>query len=571
MKRFSKKTSYWMLGSLLLAVFGALWLVSPQWSRTGMVVLSGNTPPVLSSATFVSHSNPTQDIEVVIGLNLRDEAALDALLAEQNDPKSPNFRKFITAADFKTRFSPQQADVDKVVAYLKSNGLTIEEITDNRVLIKVKGTAKQFETTFNVAINVYQLHAKVHLSNDRDPSVPRELRGIVNSVVGLSTFAEYHNKMKPSAKPQATTPVGFGATDIAKAYDFPNQSNANAKQRHSGKGVTIGVATVYTYNQSDVDAYWKQYGVKRTGKINDVRINGHSKQLDGETTLDLEQSSSQAPGADIIMYLGNDPSMNTFALMFNRIVTDDKADIVTISWGLCEANTGSAQIASEHVSFKQGAAQGMSFFAAAGDDGAYDCGDPSSMGVDYPSSDPFVTAVGGTALELNADGSRKSESAWSGAGGGTSIEYDRPAWQTTVANGLPQGTKRETSDISLNSDPATGYSMYFHGAWDQAGGTSFAAPATAGMWALGLEAAGGARITPNPTLYRIGASSDYSKLFFDVITGDNGAGVGPGLAAGPGWDHPTGWGTPNASALIEWLVNDKAQPVAPPAQPARKR
>jgi kumamolisin len=504
----------------------------------------------------------------VIGLNVRDEAALDTLIASQNDPTSPNYHKYLTPQEFTRRFSPAWADVNKVVAYLKRNGLTIADISDNRMLITVRGTAAQVESAFDVSLNVYSLNAEQHISNDRDPSMPRELQQIVRSVMGLSDFAEFHSKMKPSAKASSGSPQGFGADDIAKAYDFPNQNNPKAKTKYSGKGVTIGIATVYSYNRSDAEAYWHQYGIRRTGATTYVRVHGTSNKLDGETTLDLEQAGAQAPGADIIMYLAKNPSLSTFAIMFNQIVSEDRVDIVSISWGLCEANTGKSQMHSEHLSFKQGAAQGMAFFAAAGDDGAYDCDKSKSPAVDFPSSDPYVTAVGGTSLRVHSDGSRKSESAWTGAGGGTSTEFPRPAWQTT-GNGLPDGDKRETSDISLNADPWTGYSTYFKNAWDQAGGTSFAAPATAGLWALVEESIGAKRALPNPVLYRIGNSPEYGTVFNDVTTGDNGNHVGPGFAAGTGWDHPTGWGTPNGEALIDWVQKNEPGFVPPPKRPAQ--
>lgn len=561
---FSKKAK-WVLGLLLCSLLTVTYLYSPHWARSGMVPLPGNTPEVLNNAQFVGHSNPAQNIELVIGLNIRDEAALDKLIAEQNDPKSPNYRKYITPLQFQKRFSPAWADVNKVVAYLKHSGLTVVDISDNRVLLTVRGTSAQIEKAFDVSLNVYSLNAEQHMSNDRDPSVPRELQPIVRSVIGLSNFAEFHSKMKASAKPSSSSPQGFGADDIAKAYGFPNQNNSLAKANYSGKGVTIGIATVYSYNRSDAEAYWHQYGIRRTGATTYVRVHGTSNKLDGETTLDLEQAGAQAPGADLIMYLGKDASLSTFALMFNQIVNEDRVDIVSISWGLCEANTGSSQMHSEHVSFKQGAAQGMAFFAAAGDDGAYDCEKSKKAAVDFPSSDPYVTAVGGTSLRVNPDGSRKSESAWTGAGGGTSEEFPRPAWQV-VGNGVPAGDKRETSDISLNADPWTGYSTYYKNSWDQAGGTSFAAPATAGYWALVEEAQGGVRIVPNPVLYRIGNSPEYAQVFNDVTTGDNGNNVGPGFPAGVGWDHPTGWGSPNGEALLQWMqANEKSPPDQKPA------
>ena len=117
-----------------------------------------------------------------------------------------------------------------------------------------------------------------------------------------------------------------------------------------------------------------------------------------------------------------------------------KRTIVSISWGLCEAYSGAAELQTLDTIFKQGAAQGISFFAAAGDSGAYDCGD-GNLGVDSPASDPYVTGVGGTNLQLNA-GAYGSESVWSnpsdtqrspngaGGGGGVSNTFAQPSWQT---------------------------------------------------------------------------------------------------------------------------------------------
>jgi subtilase family serine protease len=574
--RFSKKTAYWVLGLLLLAGFGAAFLVSPQWSRSGHVVLSGNTPAALNSAQLLNRAAPAQEIEVVLGLNIRDEDKLNQLIAEQNDPSSPNYRKYLSAAEFKNRFSPTQADVDAVVAFLQSNGLTVVEISDNHLLITVKGTVEQLEKAFRVRVNVYSLNSQTHLSNDRDPSVPAQLKGVVRSVLGMSTFAEYQSRAvrnQPNAhsaqqaQPQAR-PAGLGADDIATAYDYPNMNNANAGTKYSGSGVTIAVATAYGYDKKDIEKYWNTYGVKRTGKLDNVAVGGRTNKLEGETTLDVQQVTAQAPGADVIVYIGANPKFTTFAKVFSKIVSDNKADVVSISWGLCEEYTGPAQIYPEHASFKQGAAQGIAFFAAAGDDGAYDCGEPGKYSADYPAADPYVTAVGGTSLTINADKSRRTETAWTGAGGDTSIEFDRPTWQT--GKGIPAGDKRVTSDVSLVADPSTGYSMYFQGKWEVAGGTSFAAPAWAALWGLNLEATGGARMTSNPTFYRIGQHADYSTLFHDITTGNNGNGQGPGHPAGPDWDHPTGWGVPKAEALIQWLVNDTKNPTPSTPEPNKR-
>ncbi|MBZ0189465.1 MAG: S53 family peptidase, partial [Candidatus Obscuribacterales bacterium] len=270
-------------------------------------------------------------------------------------------------------------------------------------------------------------------------------------------------------------------------------------------------------------------------------------------------------------YMSVDPKFVNFTLTFNKIVTDDKADVMSISWGLCEDFTGSRQMKAEHNIFKQAAAQGIAIFAASGDDGAYDCpmepeldddGKPKTppLAVDYPSSDPYVTAVGGTTL-FDAQGKRSLEWAWHGSGGGNSKQWKRPSWQS--GPGVPTGTMRSTSDVSLNADPMTGYAFYIEGKWIVLGGTSVAAPEWAALWTLIDEAAGKRIGMPDEILYRAGASSEYGNIFYDIITGDNGDYRGPGYKAGSNWDHPTGWGVPKGQALKDWVVTDQSQSQKP--------
>lgn len=540
----------------------------------GRSTLTGVTPQVVRQSQLENHADPGQKLRIVVGLKLRDEASLDKLIKEQNDPASPGFRNYLGPEDFAARFSPTQQDVDAVIGFLKDNGLAIVEVTPNRTLIEAEGTVAQLETAFAVTINSYKIKlpsgaTRSYLSNDRDPTIPGRLAAIVESVMGLDTYAEFESRLrvKEPQERQTRAPYGFSPQEISTVYQYPNDLNPNVKgARLSGKGKTIAIATAHIYLQADIDEYWKQYNIVRTGTLTDVYVGGKSTTPNGETTLDLQTASSLAPGADIIMYMSVDPRFVNFTKTFNKVVTDNKADIMSISWGLCEEHTGSRQMKSEHNIFKQAAAQGIAIFAASGDDGAYDCkhdeekdkdGNKTTvlkLSVDYPSSDPYVTAVGGTTL-YSYKGGRISERAWSGSGGGNSDHWKRPSWQT--GPGVPAGDMRSTADVSLNADPGTAYAFYFEGKWEAWGGTSVAAPAWAALWAL-IDEAAGARIgMPVKTLYRVGASGDYGTTFHDIKTGNNGDFRGPGFNAGDNWDHPTGWGVPKGEALKDWIVNDR--------------
>lgn len=564
MNNILRKPGVWLAGTLLLFVFIILWLNSPQWARSFSSTLEGHTPRNLNTAQLVGPAQPKFKIQVLLLMNFRNEAELDKLLEQQHKPGADEFHQWLSTNEFINRFSPEQQDVDAVTEFLKQSGLTVLSVSPNRLLIHVEGEIKDFEKLFRVKINNYRWRGETLYSLDQNPVLPNWLKPKVKSITGLDNFTRYHSRMKNmKAQPANSLPPGNSPQDLGTVYDFPNQNNKEHSQDagkvYSGNGIKIAIASAYTYDERDARAFWRQYGIQRTGTVRNIFVNGQSKQINGETTLDLEQAGAQAPGANIYMYLAPDPSFTNFALVFNQIVVDNDAGIVSISWGLNEADSGDAHMETEHAIFKQGAAQGIAFFAAAGDDGAYDAGAPSEeLAVDYPAADPFITAVGGTSLTKDKDGKRKSETAWTGTGGGISSKWDRPAWQKP-GNGVPDTgiTKRSLSDISLVADPNTGISMYFKGKWYESGGTSFSAPATAGLWALMAEAAGGARLGPaNPTLYRAGLSKEAGSIFYDITTGNNGDGRLPGYNCGPGWDYPTGWGVPIGAALIEWFVND---------------
>jgi len=531
------------------------------------VTLSGSVPEILHHSQQIKHAPPEAELEIVIGLKAQNEAELDALIARQQDPASSDYQQFLTVEEFTRRFAPTPNQVDNVVRFLTANGITVKRVYQNRLLIHAVGNVAQLEKAFNVTINEYQepgVVGKTYFSNDRDPSVPGGLKNIVQTVVGLNTLAEYQSHVR---LPHSPAPSGSQAPltprDIATAYNFPNDSNRNVPvKKYSGKGVTLAIATANGYDRNDVETYWHQHGVTRYGTLTDVPINGVSKKLEEETTLDLELAGSQAPGANILMYIAASPAFVNFTLTYAQVVLDNKADVMTVSWGLCEEHTGWMQMLTESLIFREAAVQGIALFASAGDDGVYDCGadeDNPLWRVDYPASSPHVTAVGGTALHVK-DGVRTGETAWDGGGGGVSSHWDRPVWQ--VAPTLPAGNKRATTDISLNADPWTGYSFYFQGKWMRIGGTSASAPEWASLWTLVLEGTGQRVGSANYYVYKMGSLKEYPKLFFDVTHGSNGAGVGPGYRAGPGWDIPTGWGTPDGAAVIDWMI--KVSPARPP-------
>jgi kumamolisin len=544
----------------VMAISAQVVLASPA-----LVALEGNTPAVVSTGTETGTVSPDQSVPLVFGLRIRNQDQLERLITELSNPTSPLYHRWLTPRQFEAQFGPTQADVDTVTDYLRDHNIRVVSISPNRLLIQALATSNQISDVFKVQLRQFA----DGFSNTTDPTVPANIAKIVQSISGLNTRAvmrsHFRRKGKDLTGQQA---VAYGPAGIATAYNFPNKNNKRLKPdaSYSGEGVTLAIVSAYTYSSADLQGFYDKFEIKHTGRITNIPIGGTSTQLDDETTFDIEQATSQAPGADVLMYLAADNQFGTFDLAFNQVVCDNNADVISHSWGLSDVLVGWAQILTNHEIFMQAAAQGIVVFAASGDDGAYM--QPGILAqpvyvADYPSSDPLVTAVGGTTLP----GSGRSERAWTGSGGGVSAFWDRPAWQTGTgvpAYGwyAPANQKRNSPDVSLVADPETGYHILYKSKWDVYGGTSGAAPNWAALWVLAEEAAHGRIGGSNVTIYAIANSAQYGRVFSDILKGNNGAEVGPGYDAGTGWDFPTGWGTPNGVQLVKWLLDHQPAPRA---------
>ena len=289
-------------------------------------------------------------------------------------------------------------------------------------------------------------------------------------------------------------------------------------------------------------------------------------------TIRDEVVAAMAPKASQIVYEGPNTTQGVNDT-YTRIVDDNKAQIATISWGECEAQSGVAELQTLDAILKRGAAQGISMFAASGDSGAYDCND-NNLAVDSPAGDPNITGVGGTNLQASG-GTYGSESVWSsptdtqrsprgaGGGGGISNTFTQPSWQVGpgVQNQYSNGN-REVPDVAADADPQTGYAVYctvlasgcpFTGNIT-VGGTSAAAPLWAGSMALVneyLQKQNRARVGfANPALYALATAQQQFPPFHDVTSGDNL--FYPATAT---YDQASGLGSPDIYNLARDLVN----------------
>jgi subtilase family serine protease len=505
-------------------------------------------------------------------MQLRNSSDLDSLLSSIFDPSYPQYHQYLTPDQFKQLFAPTSDQVQQVVSYLQSQGMTVTSVAPNNLLIDATATVSQVQQAFSVQINTYQAGNHTFYANTTAPSVPTSISQLITSIGGLDNSVQYHPlyqrmiKHMQNNRAALTTPSGFGPSDLSGAYNATPLQNAGIL----GDNQTVALFELDGYQKADIDKYFQNYGLT-TPAISTVHVdgfNGSAGQGAIEVELDIEVVGALAPHANQIVYEGPNTTQGLNDT-YNQIVHENKAHIVSISWGLCENYSGAAELQTLDNIFKQGAAQGITFFAAAGDSGAYDCGN-GTLGVDSPASDPYVTGVGGTNLQLNA-GAYGSESVWSnpsdtqrspngaGGGGGVSNTFPEPSWQT---GRVVQGGNREVPDVSADADPATGYATYCtvtnagcpSTGWITIGGTSAASPLWAGSMALinqyllsqGKTIVGSA----NPALYGLFSTSQQLSPFHDVTSGKN-----LYYNAGPGYDMATGIGSPNIDNIAHDLAS----------------
>ncbi len=532
-------------------------------------------------------------------------------------PGDPQYHKFLTVEQFRQRFAPSSEKIQGLVAYLASHGIKVGSIDPDGLGFTATGSIVQFDGAFSIQIHDFIRNGQRFHQPAMKPVVPAQFADLLLSMPGLNSETGHYKpknvrlgqgayaKMPapprwhglhgpgPLGNPTATgEPQYYSVGDVANFY----QVNPFYVAKKKGGGRTVGVMTLANFSIPDAKAYWAGIGLvpKSTRTITKVAVDGGTPIScdcgNDETSLDVEQSGGLAPGANVVVYIAPNTDMG-FNDVFKHAVNDNIADTVSISWGepevfyFPEFNSGTdytGELVAIDQYLMQGAAQGQSIFAASGDSGAYDTARDAFLGgygydplsVDYPSSDPYITAAGGTTVAADipaptgcSDINITSEQVWGwdyiyfdwgsclglteedlefvGGGGGISVYWPMPNYQTYVGGirtsfagqtfdgfgvdyTFPAGfVGRNTPDLSLNADPETGYLVYdtldFGGFTGGYGGTSFVAPQLNGITAV-IDQAVGSRVGfLNPSIYLMQQlyGSGPPNPFNAVVNGDD--------------------------------------------------
>lgn len=330
---------------------------------------------------------------------------------------------------------------------------------------------------------------------------------------------------------------GYSPLDLANLYNFPEAD---------GTGQTVGIIELGGgYNMSDITTYLTNLGIDTSSiNITDVSINGavndpsDTSGANYEVVLDLEIIVALVPKAHIKMYF----APNSFSGFYNAISTAmiDNCNVISISWGAPEKFWSSTNLNAYNNLFNTAVQNGITIFAASGDNGSSD--GTAGLNVDFPSSSPYAVACGGTTLTVN-NSNIVSEVVWNGSGGGVSSFFDKPSYQNNITF-LSSQNKRGTPDICANADPNTGYKIYIDGQYYIIGGTSAVSPLWSALTARVNQLNGSHVGFLQSKLY-----SSSSNVCSDIISGSNG-----NYTAQTNWDCCTGWGSP-CSSLFQYFQN----------------
>lgn len=492
---------------------------------------------------------------------MRDSAGFQKLLARIYDPRSPDYRHYLTPRQITDRFGPTEADYDTLVAFAKTNGLKIVHTHSGRTLLKVEGAVADIEKTFHVKMLVYRhpTETRTFYAPDTEPSV--DMNVPLLHISGLDNFSlPYpggHSGGGP-ARSGAKNGSGPGGSYLGKDFRAAYVPGTSL----TGSGQSVGLLELDGYYTNDIMSYEALAGLTNV-VITNVLVDGASGTPDGnndnvgEVSLDMEMVIAMAPGISrLIVYEAPNAGL-TWLDILTQMQEDDSAKQLSSSW-LFDFDDPNADLV-----YQEFAMQGQSFFQCSGDDLAF------YNSAQQWADDPNVTLVGGTTLATAKNGSWVSETVWTngdgiiGSGGGVSASYlgnyAIPSWQKGISMTTNGGstTNRNVPDVAM-----VAYYVWIYWNDGETGwwwGTSIAAPLWAGMTALANQQAA-ALSEPalgflNPALYAIGSGQLYASCFHDVTTGDNIDSGSPNLYfAVPGYDLCTGWGTPNGVNLINVLT-----------------
>ncbi|MFD1123847.1 protease pro-enzyme activation domain-containing protein [Lentilactobacillus raoultii] len=587
---------------ILLVVVGSLLFV------TGL-----SQPAVAKKA-----KNPVSTVMLI--LNPKDSAAFTRYAYDTVTPNTANFHQYLTPNQIANKFGRSEGEIERLRSYFKKYHLATTTFS-GRLTIKVAGHYQNLKRAFH-AQALTRSAAKGALKGT-DTKLPKSLAKLVTAVIGMDVKATYQAKQASKSKQGAfktaftrsmTRPdLDESTSKFSKAYGSAKYADRYGltklyAQGNKGQGQRVGLIVFANYRLGDIKKYLaadgqntdlsrihKYFTVDHRKKVMaySQRVDGYTFALQEETTLDVQQAASVAPEAQIDTYIpvAVNGATDELSLMVNNYaaaIAANRDRQLSTSFAIGSEHDGFDDIPATSVSpaafnramnviYRQATVQGISLFAASGDNGPYN--DVAKPICDFPvSTSPFLTEIGGTTLPYtkivndklvrvpterswgdtySLSKSERNNGQFGGSGGGFSILNSTPPFQQGVSgvntfnavtelsynpkkkhyvlNSHPKRLSGESNgrnlpDFSTNADRNTGYAVYLTGTmlnnakqklWQIGGGTSFAAPQAAAASAVlnsGLT-------TPigfwNPQIYQFAQQTTTPFKVLDSPTDNN--------------------------------------------------
>lgn len=362
------------------------------------------------------------------------EAALDGFLAVVNDGNSPLFHKWLSAQQIGEDYGPAAADIAKVKRWLTAQGFMVNGVSPNGMTIDFSGTAGQVTGAFHTSMHHLLVQGEAHVANMQNPSLPAAFAGVVAGVVTLNDFrphalhrniAVHHfDPRTGSMTSEGTAVTSAGAVhpeysftsgagtyeavvpgDLATIYNLTPVFQAG----YSGQGqIVVVIEDSDVYSAADWTRFREVMGLSQytSGSLyeahpncTDPGVNGD----DGEAILDAEWASAAAPSALIAVAACADTATTFGGLIaLNNVISlSNPPKIVSISYGEAESENGATANLAYKDAYQSAAAEGISVFVSAGDEGGAS-GDANAAAATHGisvsgfASTPYNVAVGGT-------------------------------------------------------------------------------------------------------------------------------------------------------------------------------
>jgi subtilase family serine protease len=405
--------------------------------------LNGNTHPLAQPRFDVGAAQlslPADRMLLILKRSAQQEADLKQFLATLQDPRSPNYRKYLTPEQFGQRYGVADSDVAAVTSWLKTEGFVVNKVNKARTVVEFSGNAGEIQSAFRTSIHSYEINGAKHYANATNPKIPAALAPVISGILGLNDFrpkpyttpgpAAKYDPATKRFKPQLTATTASGdillvvPADAATIYNSPsstlnlnfgNSANpgnlcGNAPGVCDGTGATIGIVGDSNINIADDANYRALFLPGLPANPVNVIVDGIDPGITGdsdEALLDTQIAGGLAPGATIDLYVSADTTLQSgLFLAIQRAINDNVVDILNVSFGNCEFSLGNNN-QTLSAFWQQAAAQGITVTVATGDNGSAGCDDPSvdttatdGLAVNGFASTPYDVAVGGTDFDI---------------------------------------------------------------------------------------------------------------------------------------------------------------------------